>query len=748
MTGSRREFLAWTAAAGAALVLPIGGCGKGIGSRRSAGAPTRLNRWIAVRQDGRVTLVVGKSEMGQGVRTSLPRILAEELGVDPLAIDIVQAEPGPEFLDLGTDASTSVATSWKPLREAGAAAREMLTRAAAGRWRVDVSACGAGDGTVTHLASGRRLPYGELVEAASRLTAPSHPRLADPAGFRLIGKDARRVDGKAIVTGRAEYGIDVRPAGVRHAVVLRAPRLGSRLRSWEGRRAKAMSGVVDVLAISSGVAVVAEHTAAAIAGRDLVAAEWDDGPESGFDSGRFERSQAQAAGGPAAGVRRVGDAARTISASARRVDAEYRYPHQAHAPMEPPNCVADVRAGRCEIWTGTQTPNRVQRDVARRLGIPPDSVRVHVTLLGGGFGRRQLTDFATEAAEISKGVGVPVQLLWTREDDLAHDRYQTASLHRMSAALGPSGRPVAWHHRVIAPSVLRSLLPAAEDVPGMETVGAADLPYAIPEILVDYVETPSPVPLGWWRGIEFDPNVFARESFVDELARSAGRDPLAYRLDLLGAPRMEAIGDDTLDVGRLRRVLEVAAEKAEWGSPLPPGTGRGIACCAQHLATFVAHVAEVSVDPDGGWRVRKIVTAVDCGLAVNPLGVRGQMESGIAFGLSSLKTRITFSGGRPDQRTFADYPILRYSEMPSVEVHLVPGASDPTGVGEMAVPPLAPAVANAIFDAVGVRVRELPIAREVLARRSRRRGWEAGRMASDTGRAESRVPSRVSRYGL
>jgi len=714
MSGSRREFLAWTAAAGAALVLPIGGCVPRAGRAGSA-PPRRLNRWIAVRKDGRVTLVVGKSEMGQGVRTSLPMILAEELGVAPDSVDLVQAAPGPEFGDLGTDASTSVATSWKPLREAGAAAREMLTRAAAERWKVAPSSCRAADGEVVHLPTGRRLGYGDLVEAAAALPVPTRPRLTDPAAFRWIGKDRRRVDGRLIVTGRAEYGIDARSPGVRHAVVLRAPRLGARLRSWEARRAKAVPGVIDAFAISSGIAVVAEHTAAAIAGRELVTAEWDDGPGSDFDSAAFGRARAQAASGPAIAVRRVGDAERAIAASSRRIAAEYRYAHQAHVPMEPPNGFADARGGRCEIRAGTQTPNRLQRDVARRLGIPEASVGVHVTLLGGGFGRRQLTDFATEAAEISKAAGVPVQLLWTREDDLTHDRYQTTSLHRMAAALDSSGRPSAWHHRVVAPSVLRSLAPAADDVPGMETVGAADVPYDIPAILVDYVETPSPVPLGWWRGIEFDPNVFARESFVDELARAAGKDPLAYRLDLLGPPRLVSIGDDTLDVGRLRRVMEVAAERAGWGSPLPERSGRGIAACAQHLTTFVAHVAEVEVAPDGLWRVRRVVTAVDCGRAVNPLGVRAQMESGIAFGLSSLKTQITFTKGSPDQRTFADYPILRYSEMPAVEVHVLPSGADPTGVGEMAVPPLVPAVGNAIFDAVGLRVREVPIRTEPLA---------------------------------
>jgi isoquinoline 1-oxidoreductase beta subunit len=714
VNASRREFLAWTAAAGAALVLPIGGCVAR--DRRTASGPTRrLNRWIAVRQDGRVTLLVGKSEMGQGVRTSLPMILAEELGVAPDAVDLVQAEPGPDFGDLGTDASTSIATSWKPLRDAGAAAREMLTRAAAERWKVDPASCRAAGGEIAHPPTGRRLGYGELVEAAARLPVPANPRLTDPAAFRWIGKDRRRLDGRLIVTGRAEYGIDARPPGVRHAVVLRAPRLGARLRSWEASRAKAVPGVVDVLAISSGIAIVAQHTAAAIAGRELVAAEWEDGPGSDFDSAAFEREMARAVAKPALSVRRVGDVERALAAGSRRIAAEYRYAHQAHVPMEPPNCVADARGGRCEIWTGTQTPNRLQRDVARRLGIAEASVRVHVTLLGGGFGRRQLTDFATEAAEISKAAGLPVQLLWTREDDLTHDRYQTTSLHRMRAALDPSGRPSAWHHRVIAPSVLRSLAPAADDVPGMETVGAADVPYAIPAILVDYVETPSPVPLGWWRGIEFDPNVFVRESFVDELARAAGKDPLAYRLDLLGPPRAASIGDDTLDVGRLRRVMEVAAEKAGWGSRLAERSGRGIAACAQHLTTFVAHVAEVDVAADGQWRVRRVVTAVDCGRVVNPLGVRAQMESGIAFGLSSLKTRITFTKGAPDQRTFADYPILRYSEMPAVEVHVLPSDADPTGVGEMAVPPLAPAVGNAIFDAVGVRVRELPIRADQLA---------------------------------
>ena len=655
--------------------------------------------------------------MGQGVRTSLPRILAEELEIDAEMIDLVQAEPGPNFTDLATDASSSVATSWRPLREAGAAAREMLTRAAAARWGVDVAACGADRGEIVHAASGRRVAYGDLVEAASRLPVPSHPRLKDARAFRLVGKSAKRVDGAKIVTGRAEYGIDARPEGVRHAVVLRRPALGARMRSWDGRAAMAVPGVLAAVEISSGVAVVAEHTAAALKGRERLVVDWEEGSESGFDSSAFESAQRKAGSGGGHAVRTVGDVHRALAASPARLDAEYHYPFQAHAPMEPPNCVADVRNGRCEIWTGTQTPNRLQRDVAARLGTKSGDVRVHVTLLGGGFGRRQLTDFAIEAAEISRASGLPIQLLWTREDDLGHDHYQARSLHRMSAAWDHAGRPTAWRHRIVAPSVLRSVAPSADDVPGMETLGAADIPYGIPAILVDYVETPSPVPLGWWRGIEFDPNIFARESFLDELAHAAGRDPLSCRLDLLGPPRAERIGDDVLDVGRLRAVLELAAQKAGWGEGLPAGTGRGIACCAQHLATFVAHVAEVSVDDAGQWRVRRIVTAVDCGQPVNPLGIEAQMESGIVFGLSALKTQITFSSGQPNQRTFGDYPILRYSEMPRVEVHIVPSDQAPTGVGEMAVPPLAPAVCNAIFDAVGKRVRRLPISPEDLRER-------------------------------
>jgi isoquinoline 1-oxidoreductase beta subunit len=713
--GSRREFLAWSAVAGASLVLPIGGCGgKRPRAFRSAETDFRPNRWVAIHRNGRVTLVVGKSEMGQGVRTSLPRILADELDVDVERIDLVQAEPGPNFADLATDASTSVATGWHPLRESGAATREMLMRAACTAWGVSFSTCRSERGEIIHDASGRRRAYGELVEAASRLGIPLRPRLKDPAEFRLIGRNAKRVDGARIVTGRAEYGIDARPEGVRHAVVLRSPVLGGKIRSWDGREAGTVPDVIRVVEISTGVAVVANHTAAAIKGRERLKVEWEPAPGDTFDSAVFEQSQRRAASEAGQAVRREGNLDRALRLSRTRREAEYHYSFQAHAPMEPPNCVADVRNGRCEIWVGTQTPNRLQRDVARRLGISNDAVRVHVALLGGGFGRRQLTDFATEAAEISRSARAPVQLLWTREDDLSHDHYQATSLHRLRAGLGSTGLLTAWHHRIIAPSILRSVSPAPDDVPGMETLGAADFPYRAPAILVDYVETPCPVPLGWWRGIEFDPNIFVRESFLDELAHAAGRDPLRYRLDLLGPPRAARIGDDTLDVGRLRAVLELAAQKAGWGTSLPPGTGRGIACCAQHLATFVAHVAEVSVDAAGEWKVRRIVTAVDCGQPVNPLGIEAQMESGVVFGLSALRTRVTFSSGRPNELTFSDYPILRYSEMPKVEVHIVQSERPPTGVGEMAVPPLAPAVCNAIFDAVRKRVRRLPISSEML----------------------------------
>ena len=712
MTASRRQFLGWAAVAGTALVVPLlfekSARSKAVRPKSSRFEPSR---WIAIDQDGQVILAVGKSEMGQGVRTALPMILADELGADWSRIRLVQAEPGPGFETLATDASSSVRESWLPLRAAGAAAREMLIAAAASRWGIDPGICRTELGAVVETRSGRRAPFGELVDAASRLPVPARPRLKGAQEFRLIGSDVKRVDTPAIVAGHAIFGIDVRLPGMRHAVVARCPRSGGRAIAWNAAQARTVSGVLAVEAISTGVAVIATSTFAAIEGRSALETVWKQPIDRPFDSDSFARSLSRRAAAPGIATRAEGDGAAGLARSTLRLGASYEFPFQAHAPMEPPNCVARVGLDGCEIWAGTQTPNQLARAVAKLLGIPPDKVIVHVTLLGGGFGRRQINDFALEAAEISKISRAPIQLLWTREDDLRHDHFHPASFHRMRAGVGRTGELLAWSHRVVTPSIRKSLSPGVNDsdASDMETVGATDFPYRAASIRVEYVEAPSPVPLGWRRGIEHNPNVFARESFLDELARAAGRDPLEYRLEMLGPPRTIRIGEDTLDVGRLRRVVRLAAEKSDWYRALPAGIGRGVACCAQQLTTFLAHVAEVAVGPDGKWRVRRVVTAVDCGQPINPLGIRGQIESGVVFGLSGLISEITFRNGAVAEDNFDRYPALRASDMPEVEVHIVPSSLPPTGVGEMAVPPLAPAVANAIFDATGRRVRRLPI---------------------------------------
>lgn len=706
MPGTRRDFLKAAGATGAALVL---GFHLAEAPSGPAAAALRPDGWLSLGKDGRVTVTVGKSEMGQGVRTALPMIVAEELGVAWAMVDLVQAEPGPSFRNLGTGGSTSIQSLWHPLRRSAAAAREMLVATAATEWGVDPAACRGELGAVVHGPSGRSLPYGRLVAAASRLPVPGDPPLKPTSSFTLLGKSTLRYDGPRILDGSAQYGLDIKLPGMKYAVVARCPTLGGKARHWNAAKALARPGVRGVVPLRTGIAVVADSTYLAMAAIASLDMDWDQGPDAGFSSDGFRTLLGTLVSRPGLVARDEGDATRALAGAVRRLEARYEFPFQAHATLEPPNCVANAGKDSCEIWVGCQRPNDVQQMVAALLGLAPEAVRVHVTLLGGGFGRRLNSDYALEAAELSRAIQGPVQIVWTRQDDIQHDFYHAMSSHHLEAALD-EGAITAWLHRLAAPST--ALISDGRRSPRIleaETSGAADIPYRIANLKVEYAEAEGPVPLGWWRGIPPVHNVFARECFLDEVALALGKDPLAFRLELLGEPGIRQVGSERIDSARLKRVLELAALKAGWGTPLATGKGRGISCNLFDGRTYLAMVAEVSLDPAGAIRVHRVVAAADCGLVVNPTGAVGQVESGIFWGLSALRTGIRFQGGRVVQRSFSDLPVWQMGDGTSIEVHLVESVAPPTGLGEPPVPPLIPAVLNALFAATGKRIRTLPL---------------------------------------
>lgn len=693
----RRQLLVAGALGGASLLIacrPRGG--------RGAGAALAPSAFVQVGSDERVTIWVAKSELGQGVRAALAALVAEELDADWSRVRVEQADFDPRYGEQETGGSSSVRTGWTPLREAGATARALLLAAAAARWDVAPATCRTERGFVVHPPSGRRASYGGLAGAAARLAPPAQVALKAPEDFVLIGRPLARVDAPDLVTGAAIYGIDVRRPGMRYASVERCPTLGGALERVEAAAARAVPGVRDVVTLGSGVAVVAESTWAALAGRRALKLTWRAGEPELRDSPAIRRRFQD--GAERAGVLAEERGAPAPRGDGPRLEATYEVPFLAHATMEPLACTAEVRPDGCEIWAPTQKPRAVHEAAVRILGLAPDRVRVHVTLMGGGFGRRLESDFAVEAIELSRRLGAPVQVVWTREDDLAHDFYRPASLHRMSAGLGEAWE---WTHRVVAPSViLQRWAELGKELgswvrrDGLDetaVLGAAGLPYDIPRVRIEYVAASTPVPIGWWRGTYDSLNAFANECFLDEIAAALGEDPYRLRRRLLHkAPRQRA-------------VLDLAAEKAGWGAPLPPGRARGLALHTT-FGVPVAHVVELSAAAGAGVRVHRVVSAVDCGPVVNPSGAAAQVEGAIADGLTAaLKAAITIADGRVAERTFHDYPLLRLDEMPRVEVHFVPGAGPPLGIGEPGVPPVAPAVANAVFAATGRRVRRLPI---------------------------------------
>ncbi len=712
MKTSRRQFLRTTAAGGAALAvlrIPL--------RALPATPPARFapNQWIRIDASGRVTAVVARSEMGQGVRTSLAMILAEELGADWKTIAVEQASPSAEYTDMSTGGSDSVASGWTPLRTAGAAAREMLVAAAAKAWGVPAGECRTERGAVVHAASSRSAAFGTLVAAASALPVPREPRLKPRAEFTLIGTRVARLDGPDIVTGRAVYGLDTRIPDMLFAAVARCPVAGGTLARFDPSPAEAVPGVVRVVAIPDGVAVLARNTHAALAGKEALRVDWNEGANARLTTAELFRRLDEASSRPGRVSRREGDAAAALAASATRVTATYRDAFQAHAAIEPGNAIARVSPDRCEIWAPTQNPQRVQRETAKLLNLPPEKVTVHVTLLGGGFGRRLAADYAVEAAEVAKAAGVPVQVVWSRADDFQRDFLHPPARVDCAAGLDAKGGLLAWTHRETT-FHLSMFGPFSDeaDEPDVDPWGGYDNPYAAPALTVEHRTIESPVRTGAWRSVFYPPNTFARESFVDELAHATRRDPLELRLALLPPETTFNWANRGVSRDRLRAVVELAARKAGWGSPVPPRAGRrvgrGLACNAYHGRTVIAQVAEVSVGARGDVSVHRVVTAVDCGQVVNRAGLEGQIESGVLWGLTyALKSEATFASGRVEQTSYTDFPVLRLSEAPEIEVYAVDAEGPPSGLGEQPVPCVAPAVANAIFAATGRRVRRLPI---------------------------------------
>jgi isoquinoline 1-oxidoreductase beta subunit len=700
---TRRDFLKGSAAATGALVvgftLPI--ASRYATAAAAGGADFAPNAFLRIAPDGQITVVCGLSEMGQGVHMGIASLVAEELDADWKSIRLQQAPVdkayiNPAFGMQATGGSTSIRGNYLPMRKAGAAARQMLVTAAAAQWGVDAATCRTESGRVI-AADGRALGYGELAAAAAGLPVPQDPPLKDPRDFRILGKGHSRIDAPAKVNGSAGFGIDVKLPGLLTAVMAHAPVPGAKVVSIDDAAAKAVPGVRQVVQIPQGVAVLADGYWPALKGRDALVVKWEDGPLATLSSAAISKSLTEATTKPGMVARNEGDVG---VAAANTVEAVYEAPYLAHACMEPMNCTAWVRAGDAEIWAPTQGPGPHQGIVAQLTGLPAEKVRVHTTYLGGGFGRRFAPDFIIASTLISKAAGVPVKLVYTREDDMRGWFYRPAAVARFTAGLDKDGQPVSFFARVAAPALMVAAgfvkeLPKGIDDPAVE--GISDCPYAFPNLRVEYVRTEPGIPVWFWRSVGHSQNAFFLEAFIDEVAAAAGKDPVEFRRSLLGKQP------------RLRGVLELAAQKAGWGSSLPAGVHRGVAI-ASSFGSFVAQVAEVSVDANGKPRVQRVVAAVDCGVTVNPEVIKRQVEGAIAYGLSAaLFEKITIRNGRIEQTNFDSYPMLRMTEMPKVEVHIVPSTEAPGGIGEPGLPAASPAVVNALFAATGRRVRTLPV---------------------------------------
>jgi len=709
---SRREFLQASLTIGGALVLdfhlPLASAAAAT-QKQAAFAP---NAFIRIDSKGAVTFIIPQAEMGQGVYTSIGMILAEELDVAWEQVQVEAAPPsdklyGNPFFGLQvTGNSNSIRAFWLPLRKAGACARAMLVEAAARRWSVDKNACRTENGEVIHATSGRKLAYGDLLSDASKLMPPKDPPLKAPADFKMIGRALKRLDTPDKANGKAIYGIDAMPPGVKFATSAACPVFGGKVAHVDDVKAKQIPGVRQVLAFDNFVAVVGDHLWAAKQGLAALAITWDEGPNAKVTSDTVWKQIRAASEKSGVVAKATGDAAKAL-AEGERLEAAYEMPFLAHAPMEPMNCTVHVRADSCEVWVGIQVQTRAQAIASKVTGLSPEKVIVHNHVLGGGFGRRLEVDFIEQAVRVAKRVEGPVKLIWSREEDIQHDIYRPVYRDVLAASLS-NGKILGWTHRVTGSSIMARWLPPAFqkgiDIDAVDS--AVDIPYDIPNLRVEYMRDESPaVPTGFWRGVGPNNNVFAVESFIDELARKAGKDPVVFRRDMLG------------NNPRLRAAIDLAASRAGWGGALPARSGRGIAAQVA-FASFIATVIEVAVDDFGEVHLKKIVSAVDTGIVVNPDTVVAQLQGGLIFGLTAaLYGEITIDKGRVQQSNFHDYRMLRIDQVPNIEVHLIRSGEAPGGIGETGTTAGPPALGNAIYAATGVRLRRMPIDRAALATR-------------------------------
>ena len=730
----RRSVLIGLGLAAGTLVLGLPGLVRGAGG--DGGGGFTAGPFVHIAADGTVTIVSHRAEMGQGIRSTLPALIADELGAAPDRVRVVQADGDRAYGNQTTDGSSSVAMGQDAMRRVGAAARTMLIGAAAARWRVAPAACDARDHAVVHAATGRRLGFGELAAAAARQAVPPLARVAlrPWSELRRIGGPLPHVDAPDIATGRAGYAADVRLPGMLTAVVARPAAVGDTVASYDATHARAVPGVRHVVDLPApapsaalgfqplgGIAVVGDTTWAAIRGRAALDIAWRSGPNAAQDSALHRAQLLAAVRAPARPVRQVGDASVALAAAARRITAEYTTPHLAHATMEPPAAVARIDGGRCEVWTATQDPQGTRAAVAKALGLDAGRVAVHVTLLGGGFGRKSFPDFAIEAALIARAVGAPVREQWTRDDDLRHGYYLPANAQRLEAGLDERGRIIAWLHRTSFTALATMFDPAKTQADGWELAeGVTESPLAVPSVRCEYAEAPLPGRCGWLRGVHNNAHAFAVGSFIDELARARGDDPRDLMLALLGPARTWSAADlgiaqlqdarFPIDAGRQAHVIERACQLAGWTERRAAGRAVGLASHRTERS-YAAWVVELVAAPEG-FRVAEAWGVIDAGRVLNPDRVRAQMEGALAFGLSlALYGAIDFARGATRQSNFHDYPIARITDVPrALHIAIEPSEALPGGVGEVGVPPVAPAVANALATLTGNRVRSLPLA--------------------------------------